>query len=657
MAETQLSHKLGTDNSIFNHDVPAKIDSSDFPIGRKSDFMLDAGMIVPIDLIETNPKETFELKNDFIIKTAPLVAAPFTNYKVRTHWYYCRLSDLWEGAETMITKGRSGNIEIEVPQMDTLSSDCKRTEDGDMHTYMYAQPMSLSAYLGIKPGVYRKNGANSTLEDNPCTQVVDFFNTDIMQNWVDRHHNWDKNILPFFMYQKIYRYAYLVPNLLQDNKIWFPDNLNNGWRINYAKTNFGTHQLATRGQFCPEENVSSKFNYDEQRFPVHNEVPTVHDTSVNITSLRYATFEDDRFTRALPWKTRGTAPTIDLNSDEGITITTTIPSIKIWAKDQNGNLTDLYSAFNQVEVNGSDDIKATQGIIYKESNDQLATGIITSRADRRSSDYGTGPITINQQIPALRTSFSINDLRSKIALTVWQERAARTQGDYNATIYAHFNHNPHSKDYEPIYIGGTSDVILFRDVVQTSETANTPQGTSTGIGETRGGGDIGFFESPDYGYIMGVMIIQPETIYATTVEKLWKRTQMEDFYMPEFQQLGLEEIYNWELMQDPTTNDNNELWGYNERGTEYKTRQNRALGFYALPEGVYTDITAQVQARNWEWGERPKLSLQFVTMSPENMRKDWLAVPTMPGFKCTHATICRARRAMAYKSIPQTFGF
>lgn len=668
MAETQLSHKLGHDNSIFSHEVPAKVNRSDFPIGRKRDFMLDAGAIVPIDLIETNPNESFELKLRYILKTNPLVTAPFTNYIVRTHWYYARLIDLWEGAETMMTKGRDGKIELEVPTISTsrviMQGGSDTQSENGLKQKNYGTPMSLSAYLGIKPNCWRTDTTESTLEDNPCSQSAPDQN-----NWNAQNGKWKlvgKNdyvsVLPFFMYQKIYRNAYLVPNLLQDNKIWFPENLNNGWRIHYNKDNIKGNwgNIAKRkGMFVPENWLESEEQDITDSTPevaknyISNDVPTVDDEAVNVYALRYATFEDDRFTTALPWKTRGTVPTIDLSEEGELSIDINIPHLYM----DKGTI--------PIETNPEGTSLLSDVIIARDdhTNGKSITTVsglpeIGSHLYANTSTLRTNPTQIRQAIPQLKTSFSINDLRAKIALTVWQERNARTQGDYNSTIYAHFNSNPHSKDYEPIYIGGTSDVLMFRDVVQTSEGDN-PLGTSAGLGETSAEGNIGFFKSPDYGYIMGVMIISPETIYTDGLEKMWYRTQMEDFYMPEYESLGLEEIYNREIYISGNAEIDDALFGYNERGTEYKTRNNQALGFYAIPstdeDNPYKDITAQVQAR--EFTETPKLSLQFVTMSPENMRKDWLAVPTMPAFKCTLATICRATRPMAYKSVPETFGF
>ena len=230
MATTQLLERLGSSNSIYEHDVPADVSSSDFPLSHKRDFTCDAGAIVPVCLMETNPKETFDIQVKYLLKSLPLVAPPFTAFKVRTHFYYCRLSDLWRGALTLQTTGNDGTLQLKVPTI---------TEDGFDHSapaelnsssavVSYRAPQSLSAYLGIIPkycnGVYHSdNGYNEPYSQ--CAGNGAGFATRISSNIPNSLPYGGISLLPFMMYQKIYRYAYTIPNLLQSNKIWFPNDL------------------------------------------------------------------------------------------------------------------------------------------------------------------------------------------------------------------------------------------------------------------------------------------------------------------------------------------------------------------------------------------------------------------------------------------------
>lgn len=662
MPSTQLNIRLGSDNSIYNHDVPAKVKRSKFNYSRKRNFALDAGAIVPIDLFETVPGDSIQISINYLLKTMPLVVAPFTNYKVRTHWYYCRLVDLWKGASTFITKGRSGSISLSIPKIKPNDWAFKINDEvGEGHdtTSIYFTPCSLSSYLGIKSFASFDPEAMNTNSygKQPFYPVFDSSFAD------DPENNFPKDgvsALPFFMYQKIYRMAYTVPNLLQDNKVWFPDDVGDCWRISYDKSNLVTPR-STRAPsniiFTPNSTFDS-VNKD----PTSHISPSVSDDCVNILALRYALFSDDRFTTALPWSQRGTAPTVDLGE-------ITIPSTDV----------DLTSRLDVGMSPDSENFIVLKATLGKTSDDEAygldhmfssgGTDQITSDAFARGNLFLDGgfpsrlsfqPIQTDTKTNAGSThsktvnsgEFSLNQFRELVALSVWQERNARTQGDYNATIFAHFNTNPKQDDFEPVYIGGTSDIINFSDVVQTSQTSTTPQGTQTGLGSSLASGDVGFFYAPDYGYVMGLMIIQPETIYSQGIEKLWTREVMEDFFMPEYEGLGLEEILNQEIFCSGNSDDT-QLFGYQERNTEYKSRMNEDIGFFALQ----SDKMFSAMSQSRVFSSKPSLSHQFLVMSPENMRRDFSAVPSYPIFKCSLASEIRIVRPMSYKNIPNTFGF
>lgn len=653
--QTQLSIKAGSDNQIFSHDIPAKVKRSSFPFGRKRDFCIDPGAIVPIDLWETLPGDYFEVDLDYILKSFPLKVPPFTSYKVRTHWYYTKKNWLWKGALTYITKGRSHSISLSNPTFNVH-------QPHFWESYVTDLPMSLSSYFGFAPGhVLNSSNINASCFPSATSVACDSV------SYVNDVYG-GVNLLPFFFYQKIYRFAYIKPNLLQDNKVWFPDDMSDGWRISYDKDNVFSARACSSDPNDATEPICFNPSGISSNFVLADEsVPSVSDSVVLLTSLRFAMFEDDRFTTALPWSTRGQAPVVNVDSSMSVDIN--IPALPIESDvtfdDSLGLKSPItlkayiesgYGGSQTMSVNGApvrlEDISGNPVIGLSSTAGDItvpATGLSTT-FHSSSTTLSNVPVTVNS------LGFDINDLRAKIALTVWQERNARTEGWYNEMIYQHFQENPNSEDYEPIYLGGTSDIISFSEVIQHDNSSSdvTAQGHAAGLGESRAGGHVFSFRSKDYGYIMGVMIIQPETVYNSKIEKLWLRKVQEDEYFPEYQGLGLQEILKGELFPTGTSSDN-ALFGYQERDTEYKTRDNQAIGFFALPHTLDRLMSAYSQCR--EFTSQPSLSQQFVTMSPSNMRKDMLAVPSMPFFRCSLATRIHAVRPMAYKNTPNTFGF
>ena len=82
---------------------------------------------------------------------------------------------------------------------------------------------------------------------------------------------------------------------------------------------------------------------------------------------------------------------------------------------------------------------------------------------------------------------------------------------------------------------------------------------------------------------------------------------------------------NKEIYLSDNSSDNDDLFGYQERYTYLKVRQNVNRGmFYASPD-VDRLFSAMTQSR-WFSGV-PELSYQFLCMSPNNIRRDWVLIP------------------------------
>lgn len=257
----------------------------------------------------------------------------------------------------------------------------------------------------------------------------------------------------------------------------------------------------------------------------------------------------------------------------------------------------------------------------------------------------------------LDLGFTANQLRSLIAMSVWQERNARVDGSYNRMIFQHWLSNPHSEEHTPVYIGGTVDYLNFSTVIQNSQsTSDSPLGSTAGFGSSAGNGSVtARFNCPDHGYIMGVMIIKPETIYQQGIERCLTEITFDDFAQPEFQGLSPEAILNKELYVTGQSGTDDDMFAYQERYTYLKVRQNVNRGLMQCKPDKDLLFSAYTQAR-W-FSSVPKFSYQFLCMSPDNIRRDWLAYPSYPAFRCQLLVEDYAVRKFAYVSQPETFGF
>lgn len=616
MAETQVEERFGSSNDLFDNAITTDIQRSKFDLSRKNLFTADVGMIIPVDIIPTLPNDDFDISIRYMIDTMPLAVPPMNNYKVRTHWYYCRCSDLWRGFPTFATKGRNENIELTIPQVsgsltrdDEFATLLGATADANLNV---SCPHSLLNMLGISPLKHNGTDKKNYLPCVPDSSALlsGFKNLSSL------------SALPFMMYQKIYRDNYAPINFLQSNQIWYPNDLSDEWRLDYNGSNIiGSDLIATdKHWFVPENSDVTSANNNKFHF-----VPHVDDTSIDLLQLRYACFDEDIFTSAKPWLVRGDESTIDLDiTSSSLDFTA---SIKDSSRLAEGSITPVQEGFG-----------ASDGYSYLTANN---TSWLLSALNR-----GKVGATASAALTA-------NTLRSLIAVSLWQESNALVNGNYNSLIGVHFKNNPKYDTFEPVYIGGTSDYIQFSDVLQTTPTSESPLGSQGGLGRLNSNGYVGRFHSTDYGFIMGVMIVSPEVVYADGVEKFWTDKVQSDLYFPEFANLGFQPILNQRVYISDNNFVNTNLFGYSTRYLEYKTRLNKVSGLLQLKD---TDLLFSAYAQSRYYPSTPSLSLQFVTMSPMNLRRDWLSYPNQPAFKVQFASDITAIRPLPYQCQPSRLG-
>lgn len=638
MPQTQLSNRLGTNNTIFDVDEKPRVPRSRFDLSRKNMTTIDIGGIYPVDFFRVFPNDDISLSVDYLLDTLPLAVPPMNNYRVRTHWYFCKMSSLWKGWESFVTKGRSGKIELEIPTVSARDLDVP-----DYQSRLLTVPMGLCQYLGLQAKYVSKQ---TSAADPIFLPYCSSLNSIAIAN-VNRLTT-GYNILPFLMYQKIYRDNYAPVNLLSDNQVWFPDDLADEWRISYDADNVGSVDeedyqglyFIPKGKITDVESVVSNF------------VPSVEDTVVDLRMLRYACFENDYFTSAKPWLVRGGEESkLDLNVDFG--------SFSPDFSDVFGDSSVVQPVYSS--TSSQDNPPHSFGTVGADPTDKFT--FETSRLYSTSAVFEKlKSLWISQFNKAkisggsATASLTANLLRNMLAISVWQERNAVASGNYNALIRAHFNSSPKSPEWEPVYLGGTSDVVSFGQVLQTSQsTSDSPLGSQAGLGSASGRSHVFKFSSRDYGYIMGVMIVSPEVIYTQGVDRLWTDVHQSDIFYPEYANLGYEPVLNRELYVSGDEAVDNGLAGYQTRLAYLKQRRNVAGGLFSLPQGNDKLFSAYVQAR--EFDSLPKLSAEFVSMSPENIRRDWLSFTKQPAFKLQFASNLTVVRALPFQSTPNTFGF
>lgn len=175
-----------------------------------------------------------------------------------------------------------------------------------------------------------------------------------------------------------------------------------------------------------------------------------------------------------------------------------------------------------------------------------------------------------------KTLLSISNLRSAFALDkLYRLSIAAGDGDYGSQIRAHYGFDVPYDNCKSRFLGGISEPISISEVITTATTSEAPTGDISGKGLSANSGQRIVFDSKEHGVIMGIFSVVPEADYnASGVDKFNIKTKREDYFQPEFADLGLSPLSLYEYSYcDPNNyaNDNDTL-GFVPRYIEYKTR-------------------------------------------------------------------------------------
>ena len=604
----------GSNGGIFSHNTKASVPRSLFDLSYLHTFTADIGALIPFYLQEVVPGDELTLSNDILARAMPMVVPPMARMKIITNYVLLYNNEMWHQWNPFVTKGRRGNYDAEVPRID---------------------PRKFADQCGAG-SVWNSMGFPILSKDD-----VNKLDTSLFPS-----------AFPFYAYQRYYRDYECNKNLNQNNKGLFPDN---------------DYDWVLKSGLVSDVNVTGDDG-----------------DSVPLWKMHYADFRDDYFTTGLPWPVRGDVETLDIKftgGDEQSLPIENLPDLPITygnktLNEYNSGMTD--GSFKVVSGSGltGNDLMPISGRFSSTGSSVTGSAVLIDSVFTGGSPSGSKVVS-EHAMAALKTyndkasnkmsvklslagmdvksSITCDELRRLFAVQIWQERNARTDGDYNSMIKAHYGVDPHINDGTPIYIGGTVQDVVFTEVLSSAQTETgsssdarlTPVGAMKGHGITSASGYVGKVHAKDFGLVLGVMKIVPDVTYSQGIPREWSRTTYDEYYWPEFNELGPQAILNKELFVTGNADKDNDIYAYQERFAEMRHRRNMVSGLLAKKDDEYFS--------SWTWArffsETPTLSNSFVNMEG-NVRKNMFAVPSEPPFVVQVANRCRAVRRLPYKSIP-----
>lgn len=331
---------------------------------------------------------------------------------------------------------------------------------------------------------------------------------------------------------------------------------------------FAAYQMIWN-DYYRDQNLQAEVNYKL--------VPGTNSTNLELYQLRKRAWQHDRFTAALPFAQKGPAVDIPLGNIEA---------------------TDVY-------VN-----KSNTGVDVTGTPVGGGTGFIAIESEA-NPDIDPDHLYVPEMSVGATT---INELRIAEAMQRYFELFGRGGSRYDEMIKNFFGVLPQdSRLNRPEYIVGVKSPIIISEVLNTSGQVNEegepigpPQGNMAGHGVQMIDGNYAQYSCFEHGYIIAMASVLPETMYQQGVPKTYLRTDPTDYYTPQFDHIGEEEVLNVELYVDhPQPNG---TFGYTPRNSDYKVAVNTVSGDF------------KTTLAHWHFGRifetPPNLNAAFIASTP-----------------------------------------
>lgn len=213
------------------------------------------------------------------------------------------------------------------------------------------------------------------------------------------------------------------------------------------------------------------------------------------------------------------------------------------------------------------------------------------------------------------TAATINQLRLAFQIQRIYEKDARGGTRYIEILSNHFGvTSPDSRLQRPEYLGGNRMLINVNQVVQNSESATTPQGTTTAYSltvDTHSDFTQSFVE---HGFLIGLCVARYDHTYQHGIERFFSRKSRFDYYWPSLANIGEQPVYNREIFADGTAVDDG-VFGYQEAWADYRYKPNRVCAEMRSSSKKSLDAWNLAD----DYADLPKLSPEWIVEDKTNV--------------------------------------
>lgn len=335
----------------------------------------------------------------------------------------------------------------------------------------------------------------------------------------------------------------------------------------------------------------------------------------------------DYFTSALPWTQKGpgvsvglagTATLVDPSPVSGYFVQQGDANLGAAQLSRDGGVHDVFTGNGSLSYQGGHSTSIV-GHSVNGSGVSTATALSGSSWLSKSAYADLDSSSI----------FTINSLRTAFQMQKFYERLARGGSRYTEVLRSFFGVvSPDARLQRPEFLGSFTKMVNVNPIAQTSATDDTsPQGNLSAYGVTAAKFH-GFTKSfVEHGYIFGFVCARADLTYQQGINKMWLRSTVYDWYWPTFAHLGEQAILLKEIYATGDTEQDNSVFGYQERYAEYRYKPSQITGkFRSSVIGGNLDVWHLSQF----FKNAPTLNEEFILENPPIERI--IAVPSEPEF-------------------------
>lgn len=213
------------------------------------------------------------------------------------------------------------------------------------------------------------------------------------------------------------------------------------------------------------------------------------------------------------------------------------------------------------------------------------------------------------------TIATVNQLRMAFQIQKLYEKDARGGTRYTEILKSHFGvTSPDARLQRPEYLGGNRIPININQILQTSETATTPQGNVAGQSLTSDSHGDFIRSFTEHGFVIGLCVARYDHTYQQGIQRMWSRKTRFDYYWPVLANIGEQAVLNKEIYAKGTNADS-EVFGYQEAWADYRYKPSIVTGEMRSGHDNTLD--------SWHFADyyasQPYLSADWIKEDPTNV--------------------------------------